>query len=820
MKRFFIIILGMLMTALAYSQAPAVKNWTEDFDNTITFSVIPANSWIPATQYHYQLPGSSATTPRSCLGFVPNTIGDTSILQTQIYDCTPYTYVILRFDHICKVSPMDIVKIQYRRDMGAGMGAWDSLPVISYQGTAANFSTKGVFSAASYSDWVANDSTVFPTQSWWKGETFDLSYDAQQAAVQFRFIIIHGNVQGSQTSFGWFIDNFHLQASAYEVIPPVVKILSISLKDTVYSTGPWEVEAKVATRTNARIETPWVVYTATKNGVSTIDSVIMTNVAGDSLWRAFIPQFEVGTTVNYSITGRDTTGNEAFDSLVYTIVPSVISPGSATVTIGGTGTTTTDCYTPIGTCEQYAWSRQLYLASEMGTASAGRMITSFEWESASFSATLNNQKCYLQLVTDATLSVGYIDPQLAGATKVLDGSITFSPGWCKITLNQPFYLAPGKNLQIHWENKHGVSVSGNFKRTTLANTTVDAHGPANNIHTYTGTVTGDRPDLRLNFLTAAPDNSAAISSIDIKDTILVAPGMTIPIVVSVKNRGTLNLSTATIHYSVNGVEASQTYNWTGNLSWDMNKQDTIDWYSPTVNGHDTIKVWVELPNGQTDGITDDDMQTKIVYGSSDISLSFVNSPTDSVYTTGPFPVSASITTLSGSLISAVSLDVVINFNGTSTPVSLPMTFDAAANLWKLTIPQAQYGTDISYSITLTDTLGNVATDTNIFYIRRHISLSGMKQIGTGTGEYNRDSPLHTYHYNSWSKQMYLESEIDEDMRGGKITKIAWNYVANGQSANFGTAWSRNNQRCYMRLVSDADLSNSNYQPYQSTYDPV
>jgi hypothetical protein len=91
----------------------------------------------------------------------------------------------------------------------------------------------------------------------------------------------------------------------------VVEFVTPLVKDTVYSTGPWQINAKVKTQTTAQIETPWLVYTATNGQGSVKDSVLMTMVKGDSLWKGNIPQFVFGTEVIYSITGKDITGNAA-----------------------------------------------------------------------------------------------------------------------------------------------------------------------------------------------------------------------------------------------------------------------------------------------------------------------------------------------------------------------------------------------------------------------------------------------------------------------------------------------------------------------------
>jgi len=96
--------------------------WIEDFEGGMPplfqASVTPSGAWMPNTTYH--LPGSST----SYWGTVPNRVGDSTILLTEYYDCTLYPYVSLRFTHICKISPNDRVRIEYRENMMA----WKPIP--------------------------------------------------------------------------------------------------------------------------------------------------------------------------------------------------------------------------------------------------------------------------------------------------------------------------------------------------------------------------------------------------------------------------------------------------------------------------------------------------------------------------------------------------------------------------------------------------------------------------------------------------------------------------------------------------------------------
>jgi len=202
-----LVFLGMILF-LQYGHTQSQKQtWMEDFDGTpISFTISPQNSWLPDATFY--LPNASGTNSISYLGRVSNRVGagDTSVLMTHSYNCSNYPYVFLRFSHICKVSPCDIARIEYREDMGGGVfGPWRVIPASSYRGGSANYRNSLVFNASSYHDWEVNDSTIAPNQSWWRDELFDLENEVGYGNVQFRFFIQRGNVTGTQLSYGWLL---------------------------------------------------------------------------------------------------------------------------------------------------------------------------------------------------------------------------------------------------------------------------------------------------------------------------------------------------------------------------------------------------------------------------------------------------------------------------------------------------------------------------------------------------------------------------------------------------------------------------------------
>jgi hypothetical protein len=201
-------------------------------------------------------------------GYIPiGNPGDTVILTSPLFDFRPYGFAFLSFNQICKVSGTDICQIEYRENTMSS--SWQAIPRSSYKGSGIY--TNAMFHDGSYIDWMPGDSLAVPTNNWWKTETFDISNEVSFAEVQFRFKITKGSVIGTQIYYGWLIDNFKLTASLHPIAPPAVELIS-NYGDTVQKTGPFEIIAKVATRTYAPILIPKLYYSATYNYITTQDS--------------------------------------------------------------------------------------------------------------------------------------------------------------------------------------------------------------------------------------------------------------------------------------------------------------------------------------------------------------------------------------------------------------------------------------------------------------------------------------------------------------------------------------------------------------------
>ena len=287
-------------------------NITENFDrqNSCTFTRVPQNAWVFDT--------SVSISGKSVWGFVPTEAGDSIELVSPWYDFKQYGYIILRFSHICKVSDSDEVTLEYKENYPGA--TWQAVPGTSYQGNSATYRRRGVFNQTSYAVWEGNNLLAIPEKHWWQTEVFDLSMDVAYAEVQFRFKLKKGSSLGSNFAWGWLIDNFELMVATSEIRPPVVEIMPPYVQGTIYNMGPHTVYAKAAARTLVPLKTPelQVNYISNK-GMSRFDTIPMTAVTGDSVWKAEIPLQVVGTQVTYTVFATDSVGNYGSASSAYEI---------------------------------------------------------------------------------------------------------------------------------------------------------------------------------------------------------------------------------------------------------------------------------------------------------------------------------------------------------------------------------------------------------------------------------------------------------------------------------------------------------------------
>ena len=283
------ILLITFLFLFGFSQAQTIK-FSEDFE-TLPLSVVSSGSsnWARSNILYY----SGAYSDSASI----TAVGDTTILTTNAFSTSGYSKVLLKFNHIAKLALFDGAYIEVSADNGVN---WTRLGHAQYYGNGY-FGQVGnpIFNGISYSDdWkVINDAAV-PSNSWWKGETFDLSYIAAGASqVKVRFVL-YGN---TTTTYGWLIDDIKIITSNTDLVPPMISIAVPMPKDTVLSTGPFTISATITD--SSGVSSASIVYSV----AGVFDTIAMT--ASGSLYTGILPSQAYGTTVCYHIIAYDINSN-------------------------------------------------------------------------------------------------------------------------------------------------------------------------------------------------------------------------------------------------------------------------------------------------------------------------------------------------------------------------------------------------------------------------------------------------------------------------------------------------------------------------------
>jgi hypothetical protein len=226
---------------------------------------------------------------------------DTTILTTNTFSTSTYSHVLLKFNHIAKIALMDAGYLEVSVDNG---NTWTRLGFAEYRGYGY-FGTPSdpKFNVTSYAaDWDFLNATTVPDNSWWRLETFDLSYlAANSATVQVRFVLA-----GSTTNYyGWLLDDIEVIVSNTELVPPKITLDFPYPQDTVYNTGPFNISATITDSTG--VQSAKLVYSI-NNGA--YDTVAMTALPGyPSNFSATIPAQAYGTHICYQIVATDLLSN-------------------------------------------------------------------------------------------------------------------------------------------------------------------------------------------------------------------------------------------------------------------------------------------------------------------------------------------------------------------------------------------------------------------------------------------------------------------------------------------------------------------------------
>ena len=574
------IILSIAILTIYFSVFAQTVVFNEDFESGLSVTSSGTPVWAVSTNLFNS--GSKSDSNRVATN-------DTSYLTTNAFNTVGNSFVILEFAHICKIESQDAAEIQVSNNNGV---SWTTLTETEYLGTGLfTASTGNKFTANTYSGWLSGNNGAIPASSWWRNEQFDISsIAANETQVKVRFILRDANGNGNNGNYGWLIDDIKVTAATYEFTPPVINFNAPVLQDTVYSTGPFEISAEITDASG--IDTAYIVYNV--NG-GTNDTIGMSNIAGNT-YTEYIPGCSYQNEIQYHICAVDAS---AFQNSSNSVSKSFYTKKGPDVAVIGTGTST-QYYIPAYGYYNYGWSAVIYKKNEINLSGKIDSIA-FYVDNSPSNYTMTTQKVYMKNIPESVFPTAD-KPDPLTMTLVYDGDITYNgSGWHIIELQNNFIFNGTDNLLIYWENRDGSYTSGypNFRYTS---TDPDYQAKYDyqdaSFPTSTGTLTYNRPNIRIAFLSTDYDYDAGIYQITEPNGIILS-GTPVDVKVTVKNFGTDILTKAAVNWTVDDTLMT-VYNWTGSLEQDVASSPvTIDNKSFTSGSH-TIKAWTENPNDSTD----------------------------------------------------------------------------------------------------------------------------------------------------------------------------------------------------------------------------
>ncbi|MBO4739481.1 MAG: hypothetical protein J5606_07975, partial [Bacteroidales bacterium] len=288
-------------------------------------------------------------------------------------------------------------------------------------------------------------------------------------------------------------------------------------------------------------------------------------------------------------------------------------------------------YAPMYRGAKYSYTRMLYTAAEVG----GSTIYGMAFKTATAcTASFANQSVYVlavDLSDTTTLSAVAVstDPTTYGAQLVWSSTVPAmaKDEWLDITFTSPFTVASGKGLVVYWLNKGNgtTQTSKNWYQSVPTASKLASYKTGATLEDCEATqTTTSRPLTRFN-RTYLP-NSVSLNSINSPADMASLTPRSYTINVTIQNKGSNNLN-CTIKYSING-GSPVSYSYIGNLTRDAEDNVTLPSFALAAGDVDSIKVWVENPNGEADLITYDDTLNILVVGNG-------GSLSPGTYTIGP-----------------------------------------------------------------------------------------------------------------------------------------------------------------------------------------
>jgi len=287
MRKAILILTVFFVSLLSFGQTVI---FNEDFEATgidvTTYSEKGTGDWDVTTNYS----NGGLKSDTAVIG-----LNDTLYLEIDSFSTIGYVYVSIDFSHICKIDFFDEAKIEYSIDSGS---TWVTLKESDYRGSGSL--SLNAFSSTSYGVWDPLNSGTKPAASWWRDESYNLSAAAGKEDVRVRFLLIDTDNNGALGNYGWLIDDIEITGSTCELEGPEISLKGIVLQGTVYSQGPFYVQAEVADTSG--VSTAKLVYTVNSGANDTLTMIYNTTT---TYYTVFIPSVAIGDTVDYFIYGID-----------------------------------------------------------------------------------------------------------------------------------------------------------------------------------------------------------------------------------------------------------------------------------------------------------------------------------------------------------------------------------------------------------------------------------------------------------------------------------------------------------------------------------
>ncbi len=235
-------LLLLLFVFLAYSASSQVVVYQEDFEPPTLDNLVTSTQTVPG------IPDWGINSNLSVSGIHSDTCKvknlGTTYLTTTAFNTVGNTYVILEFNHICKINFLDIAEVEASGDNGV---TWVKLTGSNYLGTSTFASNGARFGPNVYGlDWYPQNNLEIPTSAWFKSEVFDVSaICADKTQAKIRFKLSDGGGLANNPEYGWVIDDIKVTAALSELTPPTINSFLPVYNGNIFNTGPYNFTANI-----------------------------------------------------------------------------------------------------------------------------------------------------------------------------------------------------------------------------------------------------------------------------------------------------------------------------------------------------------------------------------------------------------------------------------------------------------------------------------------------------------------------------------------------------------------------------------------------